>query len=190
KQRNLNLTILRNMTIGVHKPLQKRPTLLARSTKQPLRNMLIAQHARFTKPRRSNTLPESNPVSISMSVIKLRMFNTKTIHLGNKMLHIVPVANNPRTVFIPVAQPVANNIRMNRHINMGTIDQRRRQSLKPRNITSITLATSARLPLKLQPIRKHLINRLNLPNPLTATKKDLNRPTMRPRTVDMGTVTK
>src|SRR5699024_889252 len=87
-------------------------------------------------------------------------------------------------------QPVANNIRMNRHINMGTIDQRRRQSLKPRNITSITFATSARLPLKLQPIRKHLINRLNLPNPLTATKKDLNRPTMRPRTVNMGTVTK
>src|SRR5699024_608834 len=112
------------------------------------------------------------------------------IHLRNKMLHIVPVANNPRTVFITIAQPVANNIRMNRHIHMGTIDQRRRQSLKARNITSIAFATSARLPLKLQPIRKHLINRLNLPNPLTATKKDLNRPTVRPRTVDMGTVTK
>src|SRR5699024_8431958 len=52
------------------------------------------------------------------------------------------------------------------------------------------LATSAGLPLKLQPLRKHLINRLNLPNPLTATKKDLNRPTMRPRAVNMGTVTK
>src|SRR5699024_6219259 len=112
------------------------------------------------------------------------------IHLRNKMLHIVPVANNPRPVAIAVAQPVANNIRMNRHIDMGTINKRRRQSLEPRNITSITLATSAGLPLKLQPIRKHLINRLNLPNPLTATKKDLNRPTMRPRAVDMGTVTK
>src|SRR5699024_8138407 len=190
KQRNLNLTILRNMTIGIHKPLQKRPTLLTRSTKQPLRNTLITQHARFTKPRPSNTLPETNPVSIAMSVIKLRMLNPKTIHLRNKMLHIIPVANNPRTVFIPIAQPVANNIRMNRHINMGTINKRRRQSLKARNVTSITLATSARLPLKLQPIRKHLINRLNLPNPLTAAKKDLNRPTMRPRTVNMGTVTK
>src|SRR5699024_6527290 len=126
KQRNLNLTILRNMTIGIHKPLQKRPTLLTGSTKQPLGDMLIAQHSRLTKPRRSDTLPESNPVSIAVSVIKLRMFNTKTIHLRNKMLHIVPVANNPRTVFIPVAQPVANNIRMDRHINMGTIDQRRR----------------------------------------------------------------
>src|SRR5699024_3964428 len=190
KQRNLNLTILRNMTIGIHKPLQKRPTLLARSTKQPLGNMLIAQHARLTKPRRSDTLPESNPVSIAVSVVKLRMFNTKTIHLGNKMLHIVPVANNPRPGATAIAQPVANNIRMNRHINVGTINKRRRQSLKARNITSITFATSARLPLKLQPLRKHLINRLNLPNPLTATKKDLNRPTMRPRTVDMGTVTK
>src|SRR5699024_9880821 len=190
KQRNLNQTILRNMTIGIHKPLQKRPTLLARSTKQPLRNMLIAQHARLTKPRPGNTLPESNPVSIAVSVVKLRTFNTKTIHLGNKMPHIVPVAHDTRTVFIPIAQPVANNIRMNRHIHVGTINKRRRQSLKPRNITSITLATSARLPLKLQPIRKHLINRLNLPNPLTATKKDLNRPTMRPRAVDMRTVTK
>src|SRR5699024_6079710 len=157
KQGNLNLAILRNMTIGIYKPLQKRPTLLARSTKQPLGNMLIAQHARFTKPRRSDTLPETNPVSIAVSVVKLRMFNTKTIHLRNKMLHIVPVANNPRTVFIPVAQPVANNIRMNRHIHMGTINKRRRQSLKPRNVTSITFATSARLPLKLQPLRKHLI---------------------------------
>src|SRR5699024_719272 len=101
------------------------------------------------------------------------MFNTKTIHLGNKMLHIVPVANNSRPVTVAVAQPVANNIRMNRHIHVGTIDQRRRQSLKARNITSITFATSARLPLKLQPLRKHLINRLNLPNPLTAAKKDL-----------------
>src|SRR5699024_6783097 len=88
------------------------------------------------------------------------------------------------------AQPVANNIRMNRHIHMDTINKRRRQSLKPRNVTSTTLATSARLPLKLQPLRKHLINRLNLPNPLAATKKDLNRPTMRPRTVNMGAVTK
>src|SRR5699024_5970131 len=190
KQRNLNLAILRNMTIGIHKPLQKRPTLLTGSTKQPLRNMLITQHARFAKPRRSNTLPESNPVSIAMSMIKLRMLNTKAIHLRNKMLHIVPVANNPRPGTVAIAQPVANNIRMNRHINMGTIDQRRRQSLKARNITSTTLATSARLPLKLQPLRKHLINRLNLPNPLTATTKDLNRPTMRPRAVDMGTVTK
>src|SRR5699024_8927344 len=77
KQRNLNQTIHRNMTIGIHKPLQKRPTLLARSTKQPLRNMLIAQHSRLTKPRPGNTLPESNPVSIAVSVIKLRMFNTK-----------------------------------------------------------------------------------------------------------------
>src|SRR5699024_5914695 len=92
KQRNLNLTILRNMTIGIHKPLQKRPTLLTGSTKQPLGNMLIAQHARLTKPRRSDTLPETNPVSIAVSVIKLRMFNPKTIHLRNKMLHIVPVA--------------------------------------------------------------------------------------------------
>src|SRR5699024_10785142 len=62
KQRNLNQTILRDVTIGIHKPLQKRPTLLTRSTKQPLGNMLITQHARFTKPRTSNTLPESNPV--------------------------------------------------------------------------------------------------------------------------------
>src|SRR5699024_1692250 len=77
KQRNLNLTILRNMTIGIYKPLQERPTLLTRSAKQPLRNMLIAQHARLTKPRPSNTLPESNPVSIAMSMIKLRMLNTK-----------------------------------------------------------------------------------------------------------------
>src|SRR5699024_6077096 len=152
--------------------------------------MLIAQHPRLTKPRTSNTLPETNPVSIAVSMIKIRMFNPKTIHLRNKMLHIVPVAHDTRTVFIPIAQPVANNIRMNRHINMGTIDQRRRQSLKARNITSTTLATSARLPLKLQPLRKHLIYRLNLPNPLTATTKDLNRPTMRPRAVDMGTVTK
>src|SRR5699024_264000 len=135
KQRNLNLTILRNMTIGIHKPLQKRPTLLTRSTKQPLRNMLITQHSRLTKPRPSNTLPESNPVSIAVSVIKIRMFNTKAIHLRNKMLHVIPVANNPRTVFIPIAQPVSNNIRMNRHINMGTINKRRRQSLKPRNVT-------------------------------------------------------
>src|SRR5699024_10587507 len=190
KQRNLNLAILRDVTIGIHKPLQKRPTLLARSTKQPLGNMLIAQHPRLTKPRRSDTLPETNPVSIAMSMVKLRMLNPKTIHLGNKMLHIVPVANNPRTVFIPVAQPVANNIRMNRHIHMDTINKRRRQSLKPRNIASATFATSARLPLKLQPLRKHLINRLNLPNPLTATKKDLNRPTMRPRAINMRTVTK
>src|SRR5699024_5624859 len=29
KQGNLNLAILRNITIGIHKPLQKRPTLLA-----------------------------------------------------------------------------------------------------------------------------------------------------------------
>src|SRR5699024_420433 len=72
KQRNLNLTILRNMTIGIYKPLQKRPPLLTRSTKQPLGNMLITQHARLTKPRRSDTLPESNPVSIAMSMIKLR----------------------------------------------------------------------------------------------------------------------
>src|SRR5699024_9423667 len=57
-------------------------------------------------------------------------------------------------------------------------------------VTTLRLATSAGLPLKLQPLRKHLINRLNLPNPLTATKKDLNRPTMRPRTVNMRTVTK
>src|SRR5699024_10418945 len=190
KQRNLNLTILRNMTIGIHKPLQKRPTVLTGSAKQPLGNMLITQHSRLAKPRPGNTLPESNPVSIAVSVIKLRMFNPKTIHLGNKMLHIVPVANNPRTVFITIAQPVSNNIRMNRHIHMGTINKRRRQSLKARNITSITFATSARLPLKLQPLRKHLINRLNLPNPLTATKKDLNWPTMRPRTVNMRTVTK
>src|SRR5699024_7690168 len=190
KQRNLNQAILRNMTIGIHKPLQKRPTLLARSTKQPLGNMLIAQHARLTKPRTSNALPESNPVSIAVGVVKLRVFNTKTIHLGNKMLHIVPVANSPRPGAIAIAQPVADNIRMNRHINMGTIDQRRRQSLKPRNVTTLRLATSARLPLKLQPLRKHLVNRLNLPNPLTATKKDLNRPTMRPRAVDMRTVTK
>src|SRR5699024_7810180 len=126
KQRNLNLTILRNMTIGIHKPLQKRPTLLTRSTKQPLRNMLIAQHARFMKSRPSNTLPESNPVSIAVSVVKLRMFNTKSIHLGNKMLHIVPVANNPRPVTVAIAQPVANNIRMNRHIHVGTINKRRR----------------------------------------------------------------
>src|SRR5699024_333101 len=41
KQGNLNLAILRNMTIGIHKPLQEHPTLLARSTNQPLRNMLI-----------------------------------------------------------------------------------------------------------------------------------------------------
>src|SRR5699024_8918565 len=100
KQGNLNLAILRNMTIGIHKPLQKRPTLLARSTKKPLGNMLIAQHARLTKPRRSNTLPETNPVSIAVSVIKLRMLNTNAIHLRNKMLHIVPVANNPRPVTI------------------------------------------------------------------------------------------
>src|SRR5699024_8206475 len=69
KQRNLNLTILRNVTIGIHKPLQKRPTMLARSTKQPLRNMLIAQNARITKPRHSNTLQETNPVSIANSMI-------------------------------------------------------------------------------------------------------------------------
>src|SRR5699024_5232656 len=130
KQRNLNLTILRNMTIRIHKPLQKRPTLLTRTTKQPLRNMLIAQHARLTKPRRSNPLPETNPVSIAVSVIKLRMFNPKAIHLRNKMLHIVPVANNPGPVTIAIAQPIANNIRMNRHINVGTINKRRRQSLK------------------------------------------------------------
>src|SRR5699024_5032258 len=111
KQRNLNQTILRNMTIGIHKPLQKRPTLLTRSTKQPLRNMLIAQHSRLAKPRRSDTLPESNPVSIAVGVVKLRMFNTKAIHLRNKMLHIVPVTNNPRPGTIAVAQPVANNIR-------------------------------------------------------------------------------
>src|SRR5699024_5355663 len=49
KQGNLNLTILRNMTIGIHKPLQKRPTLLARSTKQPLGNMLITQHPRLAE---------------------------------------------------------------------------------------------------------------------------------------------
>src|SRR5699024_11930069 len=85
------------------------------------------------------------------------------LHLRNKMLHIVPVANNPRPVTIAIAQPVANNIRMNRHIHVGTINKRRRQSLKARNITSITFATSARLPLKLQPLHKHLINRLNLP---------------------------
>src|SRR5699024_174964 len=190
KQRNLNLTILRDVTIGIHKPLQKRPTLLARSTKQPLGNMLIAQHSRLTKPRPGNTLPETNPVSIAVSVVKLRMFNTKAIHFRNKMLHIVPVANNSRPVTIAVAQPVANNIRMNRHINTGTINKRRRQSLKAGNVTTLGLATSAGLPLKLQPLRKHLINRLNLPNPLTATKKDLNRPTMRPRAVNMGTVTK
>src|SRR5699024_4012209 len=107
------------------------------------------------------------------------MFNTKTIHLRNKMLHIVPVANNSRPVTIAIAQPVANNIRMNRHIDVGTINKRGGQSLKPRNVTTLRLATSARLPLKLQPLRKHLINRLNLPSPLTAAKKDLNRPTMR-----------
>src|SRR5699024_10378631 len=126
KQRNLNLTILRNMTIGIYKPLQKSPTLLTRSTKQPLRNMLIAQHFRLTKPRPGNTLPESNPVSIAVSVIKLRMLNAKTAHLRNKMLHIVPVANNPRPVTVAIAQPVANDIRMNRHINVGTINKRRR----------------------------------------------------------------
>src|SRR5699024_1618437 len=118
------------------------------------------------------------------------MFNPKTIHLRNKMLHIVPVANNSRPVTIAIAQPVANDIRMNRHIHMDTINKRRRQSLKAGNVTTLRLATSAGLPLKLQPLRTHLINRLNLPLHLTPTKQDLNRPTMRPRTVDMGTVTK
>src|SRR5699024_10943430 len=105
-----------------------------------------------------------------------------TLHIP----HRKPISAAPSSTL----SPYTTLFRSNRHIHVGTINKRRRQSLKARNITSTTFATSARLPLKLQPLRKHLINRLNLPNPLTATKKDLNRPTMRPRAVDMGTVTK
>src|SRR5699024_11209673 len=68
------------------------------------------------------------------------------------------------------------------------INKRGGQSHKAGNVTTLGLATSEGPPLKLQPLRKLLSNRVNLSNPLASSKTDLHWPTVIPPTVHMRTV--